>query len=282
MALEKLMTLSLLVFVLTNISSMGLSLTVSQIVDSLSGARLMLTTLFINFIIAPLLALALVTITSVTEPLAIGLLIMSTAAGAPILPKLVQIAKGRMAASVGVMVLLMVITVFYLPLALPLFLGNIKVNSVQIVKSLVIYMLMPLVFGLLLRAQYETIAEKLRPILTQISNFALFVLILLGFVLHNEYMLALVTSGGVLAVLLFVGGLFLIGYTLSGNDTRIRSVTGLAAGHRNISAALVVAGENFGPEVTTYVLVAGFINLIILMTVAALLGKRNMTTDAMT
>jgi hypothetical protein len=42
--------------------------------------------------------------------------------GAPFLPKLAQISKGNLAFAVGLMVLLMVITVGYLPIVLPLLL----------------------------------------------------------------------------------------------------------------------------------------------------------------
>jgi BASS family bile acid:Na+ symporter len=40
----------------------------------------------------------------------VGLLLLGTAAGAPFLPKLAQIAKGNLAFAVGLMVLLMVVT----------------------------------------------------------------------------------------------------------------------------------------------------------------------------
>ena len=49
---------------------------------------------------------------------------MGTAAGAPFLPKLGQLAKGNLAFAVGLMVMLMVVTVGYLPLVLPLLLRS--------------------------------------------------------------------------------------------------------------------------------------------------------------
>ena len=50
------------------------------------------------------------------------LLLLGCAAGAPFLPKLAELAKGNLAFAVGVMVLLMVTTVVYLPIVLPLLL----------------------------------------------------------------------------------------------------------------------------------------------------------------
>ncbi len=50
------------------------------------------------------------------EPFGIGLLLLACAAGAPFLPKLAELARGNLAFAVGVMVLLMIVTVGYLPI----------------------------------------------------------------------------------------------------------------------------------------------------------------------
>jgi BASS family bile acid:Na+ symporter len=49
---------------------------------------------------------------------------------------------------------------------------------------------------------------------------------------------------------------------------------GLGAAQRNISAALVVAGQNFDASVVTYLMVMALIGLVILMPAAGELGKR--------
>ena len=62
-------------------------------------------------------ALALGVLFRLDQPMGVGLLLLGSAAGAPFLPKLAQIAKGNLAFGVGLMVLLMVVTVGYLPLS---------------------------------------------------------------------------------------------------------------------------------------------------------------------
>ena len=64
------------------------------------------------------------------QSLQIGLAVLATAAGAPFLPKLVQGAKGNVAFGVGLMVLLMVVTIIYMPLVLPLLLQGVFGESV--------------------------------------------------------------------------------------------------------------------------------------------------------
>ena len=80
------------------------------------------------------------------------MIVFSTAAGAPFLPKLVQGAKGNIAFGVGLMVLLMVVTVVYMPFVLPLLLPDVSVNPWDIAKSLIVLMLIPLAIGLLFRS----------------------------------------------------------------------------------------------------------------------------------
>lgn len=83
------------------------------------------------------------------------MLLLGTAAGAPFLPKLAEIARGDLPFAVGLMVLLMVVTVGYLPLVLPLLLSGVSVNPAKIARSLVLLMLLPLGGGLALKARYD-------------------------------------------------------------------------------------------------------------------------------
>ena len=106
--------------------------------------RLVVLSLLANFVLMPLAAVGLAALLRLDQPLGVGLLLLGAAAGAPFLPKLAQIAKGNLAFGVGLMVLLMVVTVGYLPLVLPLLLPGVSVNPAQIARSLFLLMLLPL------------------------------------------------------------------------------------------------------------------------------------------
>src|SRR5512134_2755290 len=98
-----LMNLSTVVFVVTSMLAMGLSLTVAQIVTPLRNPRLVIAALAANFILAPVLAYAIGSLLALSDGLMFGLLLVSTAAGAPFLPRLAQLAKGDVAFAVGLM-----------------------------------------------------------------------------------------------------------------------------------------------------------------------------------
>ena len=272
--LETLAMLSVLVFVISSMLSMGLSLTIKQIVEPLKNTRLVLLALVANFVLVPLVAFIITIVLPLNEPAVIGLILLSTAAGAPFLPKLVEVAKGNIAFSVGLMVLLMVVTIVYLPLVLPLLLGDVEVNPWDIAQSLIIMMLIPLAIGLFIRARYEEAAAKIQPTFAMAANIGILVLAVLGLVLNFSSMIALVGSFGILAGIIFIVFALVIGYLLGGSDPGIKSVMGLGSGQRNISAALVVATQNFDADVITYLMVVAIIGFIVLFPAAGELGKR--------
>jgi len=270
------MNLSTLVFVVTGMLAMGLSLTVAQIVAPLRNTRLVILALLANFLLVPSLAYLIGLIIPLSDGLRTGLILVSTAAGAPFLPKLAQAARGNTALSVGLMVLLMVVTVLYMPIVLPLLIQGVTVKPWDIARSLIVLMLIPLAVGLFMKARYAPTADQLQPYMAQTSTFALVLLLVAGLLSNLSAMLAIIGTGGFIAALLFLAGAFVIGYFLGGQDAPTRSVLGLGTAQRNLAAALVVATANFAddPDVTMMVLVLGLVGLAVLMVSAGELGRR--------
>lgn len=273
--LETLAMLSVLVFVIGSMASMGLSLKMAQIIAPLKNIKLVVLALVANFILVPIVAVLITMVIPLDEPIRIGLILLATAAGAPFLPKLAEVAKGSTAYSVGLMVLLMVVTIIYLPIVLPLLLGGVEVSPWDIAQSLIVMMLIPLAIGLFINARYEEAAAKIQPTFGMASNIALLVLTVAGLVLNFKEMIGLVGSLGILAGIIFIVVSLIIGYFMGGSDGGTRSVMGLGTAQRNISAALVVAGQNFDIDVVTYLMVIAVIGLVVLMPAAGELGKRN-------
>ena len=170
--METLAQLSLLVFVIGSMASMGLSLKMNQILEPLKNLKLVVLALLANFILVPILAYLITLVLPLDESLDTGLILLAVAAGAPFLPKLAEAAKGNMAFSVGLMVLLMVVTIIYLPVVLPLLLQGVEVSPWDIAQSLIVMMLIPLAIGLFFNARYEEIAAKAQPTFGQASNIA--------------------------------------------------------------------------------------------------------------
>lgn len=267
--------LSGLLFIVASMLAMGMSLTVAQIMAPLRNGRLVVMALLANFVLVPLLAYVIIRLIPMEQSLQIGLIVLATAAGAPFLPKLVQGAKGNLAFGVGLMVLLMVATIIYMPIVLPLLLTGVSVNPWDIAKSLIVLMLIPLGIGLLVKSHWAEDAAHWQPLMNKVSSVAMLLLLVTALGLNVSNIISLIGSLGFLALLLFIVGCLLIGWLLGGREPGVRSVMGLGTAQRNVSAAILVSAQNFaGTPTLSFVLVGALLLLLILLPTARRMGAR--------
>ena len=270
-------TLGVLIFIITSMLGMGFSLTIPQIMAPLKNRRLVVMSLVANFVLVPVLALVIVRIIPLSEGLQIGLILVGFAAGAPFLPKLVQVAKGDMAFTAGLMVLLMVVTIAYLPIVLPFVLTGVQVNPWEIARSLILLMLIPLAIALFIRARYADVAKGLIPTMSMAANLSLAAMFIGYFVGYWDVTFGVLGTGGILVAILLVVGAVVVGYLLGGKNPDIKKVLALGTGQRNLAAAFAIASSNFAssPEVVLEVMDVAVVGLIILMLIAGELGRRS-------
>jgi len=264
-----------LTFVVGSMLATGLSLTVAQILQPLKNGRLVILALLANFVLVPLLAYGITLVIPLDQSLQIGLIVLATTAGAPFLVKEVAAAKGNLSLGVGLMFLLMIVTIFYVPIVLPLLLPGIEVNPWDIAKSLIVTMLLPIVLGLMYRSHSPEGAGQWAPMINKVSGVALLIMLVTQLGLNISSIIDLIGSFGLLALILFVVGSLLIGMVMGGRDPAVRSVLGLGTAQRNVAAAILVTSLNFSGTMTLpYVLVASIVLPLILIPTARWLGKR--------
>ena len=266
---------SVVVFVISSTLSVGLGLTVQEILAPLRNGRLVALSLLANFVLAPVVAIGLARVLGLEEPLGIGLLLVSVAGGAPFLLKLADLAKGDMPFAVGLMIVLMVITVGYMPLVLPHVLDNVAVNPAGIARSLILLMLIPLALGLALRAWQSSVAARVRSFVAPVSSISMIFVVVLTTAGHFGSMLSILGSFGIVAAVIFVAICFGIGWVLGGPGPDTRGVLSLGTAQRNTAAALVVAGQNFSDaKVIVMITVVMIVSFAVLMPLARALAKR--------
>ena len=209
------------------------------------------------------------------QALQIGLIVLATTAGAPFLVKEVQAAEGNLSLGVGLMFMLMIVTIFYVPIVLPFLLPGVEVNGWDIAKSLIVTMLIPIVLGLMYRSHAVESAEHWAPVMNKVSGVALLIMLVVGLGLNISNIIDLIGSRGFLALILFVAGSLLLGLVMGGRDPGVRSVLGLGTAQRNVAAAILVTSLNFSGTMTLpFVLVASIVLPLILIPTARWLGKR--------
>ncbi len=274
-------TLGVLIFIVTSMLGMGFSLTIPQIMTPLRNKKLVFMSLVANFIVVPIWALLIVRIIPISEGLQIGLILVGMAAGAPFLPKLVQVAKGDMAFTAGLMVLLMIVTIAYLPLVLPFVLIGVQVSPWDIAKSLIFLMLIPLAIALFIRARYEEVAKNSVNTMNMAANLSLAAMFIGYFVAYFDETFGIIGTGGILVAILLIVGAVIVGFLVGGKNKDIRKVLALGTGQRNFAAAFAIATSNFAnnPDVLLEIMDVAVIGLVILMLIAGELGRHNSTDE---
>jgi BASS family bile acid:Na+ symporter len=273
--LSPLLNIATLVFAVSSMLSVGFSYTLRELIEPLRNTRLVLGALVANFVLVPLLAYAITAFLSLGEAREIGLLLVATAAGAPFVIKLTQAADGDLALAAGLLVLLVVATIGYMPIVVPLIAPEAEVSALSIAMPLVLTMLLPLGIGLFVDAKFEGLADLLQPIMNKVSSAALVVLLVTTVLTHGGRLLDVLGTGAILAALLFIAGAFLLGYLLGMTGRGTREELGLATAQRNIAAATVVATQSFDdPDTLVMVVVTSIVTMVILFPVARALRKR--------
>jgi BASS family bile acid:Na+ symporter len=273
--LSNVLSIATLVFAVSSMLSVGFRYTVQQIIAPLRNARLVIGAVVANFVLVPILAYVITAIFSIGEEREIGLLVVACAAGAPFLIKLAQMAGADLAIATGVLVLLLVITVPYMPIVIPLIAPEADVSAFGIARPLVLTMLLPLVVGLIADRFVPTWTKRLLPLLGILANIALVALLVSTVAANFDVLLNVFGTGAILAALLFIAGAFVIGYLLGITGRGTREELALGTAQRNTAAATVVATQSLSdPDTIVMVVVTSIVSMAILFPLATALRKR--------
>lgn len=149
--LEKLLGVTLAVFMAGSLLEMGLKLDLKQAGHALRDVRFMATALLWGFVIGPALAMAMARGLPLAEPYALGLILLGLAPCAPFVPLLSEkagadlnyVAANLLLASVGTMIIL--------PIMLPIVAPELTADSWMIARPLLLFIALPLAIGICLR-----------------------------------------------------------------------------------------------------------------------------------
>ena len=275
--LQQFANLSVLIYIVATMLSMGLKFLPKQFLEPLENKSIILKSLVANFILLPIITYIILQLIPLEQGLAIGLILMAAGAGSPFMLKLVQFMKADIKFAVGLMLILSVVTLFYMPLVLSFLLPGVSVNPLSIAISLVALIFLPLIIGTSIKSRYSEIAETIQPTFNQISNIFIFIVIVLYLGLNYQDFLAVFGTGALIAAVIFILAAFLIGYLLGGPSKNTKSVLGMGTAIRNSSAAFVVAVANFSSayDVMAMIIVVYMLSIIIMMIISGEIGKRS-------
>jgi bile acid:Na+ symporter, BASS family len=272
--LTRVSDLSVQIFAIASMAAVGLRYTLREILAPLRRFWAVVLALAGNFVAVPMLAFVILQVIELDQAYAIGLVLVASAAGAPMVIKLTQLSGGNVAFGAGMLVLLVVASIAYMPLAVPLLAPGAEISAWAIAAPLVLTMLVPLAFGLPLK-HLAPRAGRVLPFLGLVTNTSLLLLVILTFALNLPTVAGVFGTGAILASLLFIAGAFAIGWLLGGMFGHdLRDEMALATSQRNFAAAMVVATQTFeAPGVLVMSVVVSLVTMAVLFPAAKLLKR---------
>ena len=249
--------------------AIGLGVSSSELAAVARNWRLATKAALANYLCVPAVTVGLLLLFQPADLMArAGILILAVCPGAPFGPGCTKLAKGNVAAAVGLMVILAGSSALVAPLLLhvllPLISGSesLQVDVGKIVVTLLLTQLAPLCLGLGVRHWLSGLANRLqRPanLLSAVLNLAT-----IGLVLVVYFpLLAEIRLRGYVAMSALLAASWAAGWLLGGPRSDNRRALALTTSLRNVGVGLIIATSNFGgTAAVTAVLAYGIFEIV--------------------
>jgi predicted Na+-dependent transporter len=273
-------------FVLVSMFVTGLNVTLSDLMAPIKNRRLIGVSLFSNFILVPLLALALIYLTKMETGLASGLLLCAIAAGAPSIGKIAQLSGANVARAVSLTILLTITTIIITPFLVPYVLPGGQADPLYVTGYLVVLILIPIFAGMWLQSRKSVLAGRVLPKAELLSWICIALIFLTyGLIFLSKIRDIVTSSSGLFTILIaivFTLAALGIGYAMAGLVERESKMEiAFGTGFRNITAALVVifALPEINSDALLMILMVTVFAVIIVSVIVGLMLKKRMDAE---
>jgi BASS family bile acid:Na+ symporter len=276
--LEKLLGLTIAVFMAGSLLEMGLKLDLQRAGHALRDVRFMTTAFFWSFVVGPGLAMLLAKGLPLAEPYALGLILLGLAPCAPFVPLLAEKAGADLNYVAAYLLLAALGTLVILPIMIPVLAPQLTADSWTIAKPLLLFIALPLAVGICVRLVASSLADKSHPIVKKVTGVDIILMLGIVLLLYWRDFLSAVGTYAIGAQILYYGLLAVAAYGLGfGLSREKKSTLVLGLCTRNVGAAiaplLTVSGSD--QRATVMCIIAVFITLAVGFGAASLLGRRN-------
>ncbi len=255
--LQKLLGITIVIFMVGNLLDAGLRLKLKQALGGLRNVRFVVLSLLWGFVLCPALAYALTKVIQLDSPYAIGMVLLGMAPCAPFLPMMVDKARGDLAYAAAFMLLASVVTVAYMPFAVPVIFKGLTASAWTIAKPLLFFLMVPLAIGMAIQCASEPIAFRIEPFVKKITGIDTILMILLCVVVYGEGFVGAVGTYAIGTQILFFSLAIAASYCFSpGLKQGQKSVLSLGMSTRNVAAAFVPVFASSSVDQRAIVMVA--------------------------
>jgi BASS family bile acid:Na+ symporter len=280
MSLDQLINILVTVTLIEMMVAIGLGVTVADLLGVARNWRLVARATLANYVCVPAVTIGLLFLFHAQPMVAVGFLILAVCPGAPFGPLFTTIAKGNVAVSVGLMVILAgssaVLAPILLHYLLPLISADdsLKVDAVKIAATLLVTQLLPLCIGVALRQWLPLLAAwLLKPadLVSKVLNLAV-----MGLILFNYFPLLLqIPLRAFVGMSALLIASWVAGWLLAGPRSDYRKAMTLTTSLRNVGVGLVIATGAFPDRLAlTATLVYGLFEVIGSLILALVWARR--------
>jgi BASS family bile acid:Na+ symporter len=266
--MDQLINLLVTITLIEMMVAIGLGVTFVDLAGVAGNWRLVAQAALANYVCVPAAAVGLLLLFGAHPMVAAGFLILAACPGAPFGPPFTAIAKGNVAVSVGLMVILAGSSAILAPILLQFLLPllseseSLAVDGTRIAGTLLVTQLVPLGLGVAVREWRPLLADRLKGPANQLSKVlnlaAIGLILVVQFHLLTEIRLR--AFFGMLALLI---ASWAAGWVLGGPGTGNRKAMTLTTSLRNVGVGLVIATGTFaGTPAVTATLVYGLFEVV--------------------
>lgn len=279
MTVDRIINVLVTVTLVEMMIAIGLGVTLAEMIRVVRNPRLLVQAALANCVCVPAAAVGLLLVYRVPPMVAAGFLIAAVCPGAPYGPPFTALAKGNVAVSVGLMVVLAGSSAVLAPLLLGFLLtrlgggSSLSVDAGKMVVTLLVTQLLPLCIGLVVRQWRPTLAARLLTPANRLS--AVLNLSAIGLILAVQFRsLTAIRPVGFLGMLALVLAALAAGWALGLPGSGNRRAMAITTSVRNVGVGLVIATSSFpGTPAVTATLAFALFQTVVMALVAVGWGR---------
>ena len=266
------------VFAIASMLSMGLRTPLRSFAAQLRDRRTVLAVLGANFVVVPAVGTLALWVMGGLLPgqTGEGFVIALCAAGAPFVLQLGAMARIPYGETAGPMTVLLIGSILFMPLVVPFLLQDVSVDGWSVARLLLGTMLSPMIAGIVLAAVFPQRADLMARIAGGAAAVSAVLMFLSGFGANSGVVIELMLSPALLVAAALVALAFVAGRVsgdLAGPTLTVPDGPAILSSQRNIAAALLVArGDGIDPSVVVAILVLSAVGFVMLVPYALVTG----------
>ena len=267
MTAQELLVLAIRISIILTVFGFGLQASVADVLYLWRRPSLLVRSLVAMFVVMPLAAIALAQLFDLRPSVEIILTALALSPLPPLLPRKEARGGGHSAYSLGLMVIIGVLSIAIVPIATrvvsALFEQSFSISPGAVARIIVTMVVLPLAAGLIVRVALPAVAERCAKPVGRVAAALLAISVVVILVVALPAALALIGNGTLAAMLAFVVVGLIAGHLMGQPGDDHEAVLAVATGARHPAIALAIAKGNFPdepdlvPTLLLYLLVSG-------------------------